>query len=139
MVGHRLSLNPDVAEIPRLNDWIERRCGEAGLGDEFSSRLMLALEEAAMNVIAHAFEGMTPPHRIDIQLDITADTVAATVVDNGRPFDPTIAPEPDLSVPLEQRDPGGLGILLIHRMVDRVEYRRSNGRNRLRLEKARGS
>ena len=71
-------------------------------------------------------------------LDITDVGVVATVIDNGGAFDPSEAPEPDVSLPLDKRDPGGLGILLIRRMVDRVEYRRVGNENRLRLEKARG-
>jgi serine/threonine-protein kinase RsbW len=138
MAGHRLSLNPDVGEIPRLIDWVEHCCGEAGVASDLSFRLSLALDEAITNVIGHAFAGQAPPHRIEIELDIADASVVATVTDNGRAFDPSIAPEPDVSLPLEQRDPGGLGILLIHRMVDRVAYRRVGGENQLRLEKSRG-
>jgi serine/threonine-protein kinase RsbW len=138
MAGHRLSLNPDVGEIPRLIVWVEHCCGEAGVASDLSFRLSLALDEAITNVIGHAFAGQAPPHRIEIELDIADASVVATVTDNGRAFDPSIAPEPDVSLPLEQRDPGGLGILLIHRMVDRVAYRRVGGENQLRLEKSRG-
>jgi sigma-B regulation protein RsbU (phosphoserine phosphatase) len=138
MAGHRLSLNPDVGEIPRLIDWVKHCCGEAGVASDLSFRLSLALDEAVTNVIGHAFAGQAPPHRIEIELDIADASVVATVTDNGRAFDPSIAPEPDVSLPLEQRDPGGLGILLIHRMVDRVAYRRVGGENQLRLEKSRG-
>jgi len=80
---------------------------------------------------------MPPPHRIEVELAIGADRVSALVIDNGEPFDPSDAPEPNTTLPLEQRDPGGLGIRLIRRMMDRVDYRRVAGENRLRLEKAR--
>ncbi|HUI34152.1 MAG TPA: ATP-binding protein [Stellaceae bacterium] len=133
----RLSLNPDVGEIPRLIDWIELCCDQAGISSDFSFQLLLALDEAVTNVIGHAFTGQPPPYRIAIELEITDPSVVATVIDNGRAFDPSAAPEPDLSLPLEDRDPGGLGIMLIHRMVDRVEYRRAGDENRLRLEKSR--
>jgi len=53
-------------------------------------------------------------------------------------LDPSSTPDPTLSLPVEQREPGGLGILLIRRMVDRVEYRRVGGENLLRLEKSLG-
>jgi len=138
MPGHRLTLDPDVAEIPRLLDWLEERCGKAGFGSDFSFRLALALDEAVANVIRHAFTGQKPPHRLAVELDTGGDIVTATIIDNGKAFDPTAAPAPDVSLPLEQRDPGGLGIHLIRRMVDRVEYRRAGGENRLRLEKSRG-
>jgi anti-sigma regulatory factor (Ser/Thr protein kinase) len=138
MADHRLAIEPDIGEIPRLIDWVERCCGAAGIVSDFSCRLALALDEAVTNVIGHAFAGQTPPHRIAVELDITDARVTATVIDNGRPFDPSALPEPDVSLPLEQRDPGGLGVLLVHRMVDRVEYRRVVDENRLRLEKSRG-
>ena len=138
MAGHRLAIEPDIGEIPRLIDWIERCCGEAGIASDLSFRLALALDEAVTNVIGHAFNGQAPPHRIAVELAITDGGVTATVIDNGQAFDPSAAPEPDVSLPLAQRDPGGLGILLIHRMVDSVEYRRVAGENRLRLEKSRG-
>lgn len=137
MAKHRLAIEPDLGEIPRLIDWVERCCSEAGIGSDLSFRLALALDEAVANVIGHAFAGQTPPHRIEIELDITGAEIVATVIDNGHPFDPSAVPEPDVSLPLEQRDPGGLGILLIHRMVDRVDYRRVADENRLRLEKSR--
>ena len=90
-----------------------------------------------MNVIDHAFTGRAAPHLITVRLDIAAETFAAEVTDNGHPFDPTAAPDPDLSLPLEQRDPGGLGIHLMRQMMDRLHYQRRDGRNILRLEKAR--
>ena len=137
MVDHRLALAPDIAEIPRLLDWVETCCGNGAVAEDTAFRLALALEEAVANVIHHAFADMPPPHRIEVELAIGADRVSALVIDNGEPFDPSDAPEPDTTLPLEQRDPGGLGIRLIRRMMDRVDYRRVAGENRLRLEKAR--
>jgi sigma-B regulation protein RsbU (phosphoserine phosphatase) len=136
MVRHHLSLAPDLAEVSRMTAWAEACCGGAGL-DDLAFKLVLALEEAVANVVNHAFVGVAPPHRIEVVLDTGDGQVVAEVIDNGRAFDPSTAPEPDLSLPLAERDPGGLGILLIHRMMDRVEYRRSDGKNCLRLEKSR--
>jgi anti-sigma regulatory factor (Ser/Thr protein kinase) len=136
MADHRLTLSPDIAEIPRLIDWVEACCGEASIGSNTIFKLTLALEEAVANVINHAFAETPPPHRIEVELAIEHDRVSAQVIDNGRPFDPSAAPEPETNLPLEQRDPGGLGIRLIRRMMDRVDYRRIDGENRLQLEKA---
>jgi serine/threonine-protein kinase RsbW len=138
MAGHRLAIEPNIGEIPRLIDWVERCCGEAGIGSDLAFKLALSLDEAVVNVIGHAFAGQALPHRIAVELDITDSSVAATVIDNGLAFDPSAAPQPDVSLPLEQRDPGGLGILLIRRMIDRVDYHRVGDENRLRLEKSRG-
>jgi anti-sigma regulatory factor (Ser/Thr protein kinase) len=137
MPHYRIALAPDIDEIPRLIDWVETCCGEAGVGGEAVFKLALALEEAAANVIRHAFSEMPAPHRIAVELAIAPDRVSAEVIDNGQAFDPSGAPEPNRNLPLEERDPGGLGIHLIRRMMDRVDYRRVAGENRLRIEKAR--
>ena len=138
MASHELDVTPQVGEVPQLIDWIGSRCAAEGLAEDVTFKLTLALEEAVVNVITHAFEGLPPPHSITVRLDITAQSVTAKIIDNGRPFDPTSAPDPDLSLPLERRRPGGLGIHLMRGMMDRLHYRRSDGSNILRLEKARG-
>lgn len=137
MAEFRLDVAPDIAEIPRLLDWVEASCGECGVAGDTPFKLALVLEEAVANVINHAFSGVPAPHRIAIELAIEDDRVTAEIIDNGHAFDPSAAPDPDRTTPLEQRDVGGLGIHLIRRMMDRVEYRRADGENRLRLEKTR--
>jgi anti-sigma regulatory factor (Ser/Thr protein kinase) len=135
MPRHELALACDVAEIPRLLDWVESACAEAGAAPDAAFNLALALEEAVVNVIHYAFVDCPAPHRITVLLDAGPDRLAAEIVDNGLPFDPLTAPEPDLAQPLLERDGGGLGIHLIRKMMDRVTYRRVDGCNCLRLEK----
>lgn len=137
MASHELDVKPEVGDVARLIGWLEACCAEQGLAEDLKSSFTLALEEAVVNVITHAFEGLPPPHSIMVRLDITAASVTAEITDNGRYFDPTSAPDPDLSLPIEERDPGGLGIHLMRGMVDQVRYRRSDGNNILQLETAR--
>lgn len=132
-----LRLEPLLSEIPRLIEWVEARCAAAGVAGEVAMQLALALEEAVANVVNHGLPGSPPPYRITVRLKIDADSVAAEVIDSGRPFDPTGAPAPDLSLPLEERQPGGLGVHLMRKLMDGLDYRRSGDRNILRLHKAR--
>jgi anti-sigma regulatory factor (Ser/Thr protein kinase) len=138
MVDHYIALQPDIGEIPRLLDWVEACCAGDRVADDIALKLALALEEAVVNVINHGFQDAPPPHRLEVRLAIAAARLSAEIVDNAVPFDPTTAPPPETTLPLERRDPGGLGIRLIHAMMDRVEYRRVDGENRLRLEKVLG-
>jgi serine/threonine-protein kinase RsbW len=137
MASHDTTVAPDLAAIPALIEWVEQRCQEAGVGSALIFKLMLAIEEAATNVVSYGFAEVPPPHRIRIRLDIDEARCTAELVDNGRPFDPSAAPPPDVAGPLEEREPGGLGIHLLRTMADRIEYRRENGENRLRIETAR--
>jgi anti-sigma regulatory factor (Ser/Thr protein kinase) len=137
MALHELCIEPEVPEITRLIDWVESCCGGDGLGDDVTFKMTLALEEAVMNVISHAFNGVAPPYQLAVRLEITGESLIAEIVDNGRPFDPTAAPDPDLTIPLDKRDPGGLGIHLMRSMTDRLAYHRLEGHNVLRMEKSR--
>ncbi len=138
MALHELCIEPEVAAITRLINWIESCCGGAGLADDITYKMTLAIEEAVMNVITHAFDDLPPPHKIKIRLKVTADSIDAEIIDNGHPFDPTAAPDPDLSIPLEERSPGGLGIHLMRSVTDLLQYHRtSDGNNILRLQKSR--
>lgn len=58
-----------------------------------------------------------------------------TLTDTGLPFDPTQAEDADISLPVEERPIGGLGIFLIKKIMDLVEYRRVDGKNIFTLKK----
>jgi len=136
MASHEMSIEPQVSELPRLATWVEECCASDGLSTDFAFKMALVLEEAVSNVVNHAFpEQASQP--ITIRLEITGERFAAEVIDSGMAFDPTAAPDPNLSLPLEEREPGGLGIHLMRQMTDRLDYRRDRDRNILRLEKAR--
>jgi anti-sigma regulatory factor (Ser/Thr protein kinase) len=137
MPSYHLALAPDIAEIPRLLDWVETCCDAASVNGDIAGKLALTVEEAAANVINHAFADKPPPHKLAVTLTIDAERIAAEITDNGKAFDPSAAPEPDCTLPLDSRDPGGLGIHLIRKLMDRVDYRRIEDENRLRLEKGR--
>jgi serine/threonine-protein kinase RsbW len=136
MAAHEISVKPDISAVQPLLEWVEQHCREGGLADDVTFKMALVLEEAVTNVINHGFANLPPPHMIRVRLDIAIERIVAEVVDNGRPFDPLARPGPDFSRPLAEREPAGLGIHLMRRMTDRLEYRRNGGDNYLLLEKA---
>lgn len=137
MASYEIALEPAIGEIPRLLDWIERCFAAHSVPRTTAFRVQLAVEEAIVNVIKHAFIGTPPPHWIRLRLDIDAQCIRAELVDNGKPFDPSLTPMPDCTLPVQQRPPGGLGVHLMRNMADRVEYCRRDGCNHLCIETAR--
>jgi len=92
----------------------------------------LALEELVSNVIKHGYKD-GDSHHIGVQLDVGQDKIILVVEDSGPPFNPLELPEPDLDKPVEQRPIGGLGVFLVRKTVDRMEYERLGNRNILRI------
>lgn len=100
---------------------------EVGVPPEKVSRLNLAIEEWATNVCRYAYRGGNGSVWVAVRRD--GPTLVVELSDEGSPFDPTAAAEPDVSMPLSERSPGGLGLLLMRRMVDALSYRRDGHRN----------
>jgi anti-sigma regulatory factor (Ser/Thr protein kinase) len=97
--------------------------------------LNLALEEAVSNVIMYAYpkgsDGL-----VDIEAIIRKKELEFIISDNGTPFDPTAAPEADITLDVEDRPVGGLGIFLVKNIMDVVKYTRSDdGKNILSMIK----
>jgi anti-sigma regulatory factor (Ser/Thr protein kinase) len=129
-----IELRRDRADLAVLSERVEQFGERHGLPAGLISTMNLVLEEAVTNVIDYAFdEGDVP--MIRVRLTYTGQSLTAAVEDNGRPFDPLQAPLPATDVPIEEREVGGLGITLIRKMMDRVEYSRTPSTNVLVLSK----
>jgi anti-sigma regulatory factor (Ser/Thr protein kinase) len=94
----------------------------------------LALEELVTNVMEYAYDDARA-HEILIRLDIDQGSLLIEVEDDGKPFNPLLNPEVDTSVPMDEKPIGGLGIHLIRRFMDEVNYRREAGKNILSMRK----
>jgi anti-sigma regulatory factor (Ser/Thr protein kinase) len=94
---------------------------------EKTARLELAVEEWATNVCRHAYRSAGGSLTVVLRRD--GEALLVELSDEGTPFDPTAAAERDVSLPLTERSPGGLGLLLMRRMVDELRYRREGHRN----------
>jgi serine/threonine-protein kinase RsbW len=134
VVRHRISVPASYAGLKDVYDECCRFAEVNGLPDETKHDMYVAVEELVSNVMRHGGRpGMRP--RITVGVALTRDTLHVTVADNAPAFNPLTIPPPDLSVPLDERDIGGLGIHFVRSLMDRVQYRRQRGRNHTRLTK----
>jgi serine/threonine-protein kinase RsbW len=105
---------------------------ELGVDAETRSTAQLVLEEIVTNVIKFGYDDDLT-HEILLEVHPEPAGLLLRVEDDGREFNPLLAPPPDLGQPIERRAAGGLGIRLIRRLAARHEYERLEGRNVLRL------
>ena len=131
-----MTLCKDISEVGRVLDAIEA-FGEAhDLPPKAVFRLNLALDELITNVVSYAFEGHSVGDsgcHIQLAVELRDGVVDAELVDNGKPFNPVEAELPDLGEGLEDRRIGGLGIKLVRTHMDRLDYQREGGLNRLKM------
>jgi len=121
-------------ERPRLLQALEAFAAEHRLPAKVLRAADLALEEHMTNVFNHAYADAAL-HEIRVRLSCDGGALCVEVEDDGRAFNPLEAPSADTSIPLEERSIGGLGIHLMRRYMDELDYRRESGRNILRMTK----
>lgn len=129
-----LVLHNDVREIPELAALVDRIAEAGSLDLTLALNLNLALEEAVSNVMIYAYPEGTRGE-VEVLAEQAPDRVRFTITDAGIPFDPTAMPDADISLGVNDRPIGGLGIFLVRKIMDTVTYERRNGKNILVMQK----
>lgn len=121
--------------LNEIHEFVAEAAQAAGLDSPGIYAMQLAVDEACCNIIDHAYggEGLGT---IDCQADIRNDGLLVTIVDYGKSFDPNKVPPPEIGKPLKEVKPRGVGLYLIKKMVDKIEYHSSTAQgNVMRLFK----
>jgi serine/threonine-protein kinase RsbW len=100
----------------------------AGFGEKDADQIALAVDEAATNVIEHAYEGATD-QVVELRYEDRGEELRVDVVDHGRAVDPRSVPRVDLDRFVSEGRKGGLGVHLMGQIMDSVTFRRSGRRN----------
>lgn len=127
-----LNLHNDVNEVAMLCEWIEVTGEQLGLPTAAVFQLNLALEEAFVNVVDYAYPGKSGMP-VQINMESTPEGMTFTLIDEGQPFDPTQLAPPDITLSVEERPIGGLGVFLVTQIMDEVIYERQGARNVLTM------
>lgn len=134
---HRIEIEPSVDHLGRVRDFVESQLRNGGFPPGEAGELVLAVDEAVSNVVEHGFRGRGGKITVDVAAGPEGFTVR--ICDDAPLFDPTQGDDSPPSVPpLQRHEPGGYGLLLVRRLVDRLSYRvAEDGRNELSLLKRR--
>ena len=124
----------DISEISRLYEFIEELGNDFSLSPDIVFNLNLVLEEAVVNIINYAYP-KEKHESIYLSAQLHEGSIVFVLTDTGMQFDPTKAPEADITLSLEDRPIGGLGIFLIRQIMNEVSYERIDGKNVLTLSK----
>jgi serine/threonine-protein kinase RsbW len=123
-----LELNNRLSELTRIQEALEANAGLLGVPAAMIMPLNLVIEEAFTNIVNYAYDDQEQ-HTIGICLSGNKQELVITLTDDGMPYDPTQKSDPDIELPAQQRQVGGLGIFLIRKIMDKVEYERKDNKN----------
>jgi anti-sigma regulatory factor (Ser/Thr protein kinase) len=129
-----VAIRNDIAELANLRDALDRIGAEFNIPSRPLLQLQVVLDEMVSNVIKYAWpEGGA--HEARVRITVRVDGMEVEIVDDGRMFDPLLAPVP-ARLPAGRRPrPGGVGIHMVTHLVDGCDYARIDGHNHLTLTK----
>jgi serine/threonine-protein kinase RsbW len=133
-----ITLRNDLAEISRLTEFVDAFCAPLAPGPKDVPAIQLALEEAVTNVINHCYADRKP-HTFTVELAAADRQVTVIVTDDAPAYDPLARCEVDITLSIEDRPIGGLGVHLLKKLMDSARYERRDGRNILTFVRTLGS
>jgi serine phosphatase RsbU (regulator of sigma subunit)/anti-sigma regulatory factor (Ser/Thr protein kinase)/tetratricopeptide (TPR) repeat protein len=135
VIKEEFKVPADINNLGAMRDFVTRVGRKYGVSEQIINAFKMAIDEAGTNIIRHAYrdwEGF-----ITIRMIVREDTVTVSMIDQGHTFDPRKVRDPDLHRYVEIGKKGGLGIFIIRRVIDEIDYRKTIEGNELRLTKKR--
>lgn len=133
----QLKVPAHIDYLADLREFVTRIGKKHGFSDRVINAFKLAIDEAGTNVMRHAYRDTGGDGFITIRAIVKANSLTICLIDQGKYFDPTHVKDPDLQRYVDIGKKGGLGIFIMRRLMDEIDYRKTEEGNELRLTKNR--
>ncbi len=130
-----ITLEARVENIDRVTAFIDAALEELGCSMRSQMQIDVAIDEIFGNIARYAYTPAVGQATVQISYEPASGMVALTFRDQGIPYDPMGKADPDITLPAEERAIGGLGIFLVKKTMDAMEYRREGDSNVLVIRK----
>jgi serine/threonine-protein kinase RsbW len=118
---YSLRMDAQLENLSTIRDFVEDTATRLNVVSTALPNVVLAVDAMVTNIIEHGYQGQ--PGSIEIDVTTQGDALIIQLRDQAPPFDPTTRPPPDLSIPFDDRPPGGLGIYLTRKVMDDIQHR----------------
>ncbi len=129
----QMDVEAAVRNIDPVTEFVDAELRAHGCSNKALLQIAVAIDEIFGNIAHYAYAG--EKGSVIVQIDVKDGLAEITFIDEGVPFDPLMSDDPDISLSAEERNIGGLGIFLVKKTMDGLEYERRDGKNILKLTK----
>ncbi len=130
-----MTLEATVNNIPRVTDFVNAELEALDCPMKAQMQIDIAIDELFGNIAQYAYDPLTGPATVRVEVGEDPMAVIITFIDHGKPYDPLATREPDITLNAEDREIGGLGVFLVKKTMDEITYEYKNGQNILRIKK----
>ena len=134
-IRNEMDIEAAEENLPKVISFIETHLENASCPMKAQMQISLAVEEIFINIAKYAYAPDRGKATVRVEVSEKPVAVTITFIDNGIPYDPLAKQEPDVTLPAEEREIGGLGVFLVKKTMDEVAYSYENGQNILTLKK----
>ncbi|MEP6668097.1 MAG: ATP-binding protein [Chthoniobacter sp.] len=130
------TLKNQLSDLAPLAEQVRTAVADLGLTERDFFCIDLVCDELITNTIKYGYDD-TKEHEIGVHVSVQPTEIVIELKDDGHPFNPLESATPDTNLAMQERPIGGLGIHLLREMMDRCEYRHTDGKNCVTFQKSR--
>lgn len=130
-----ITLEARIENLPEVTAFVDRSLEELSCPVKAQMQLDVAVDELFSNIAYYAYGSETGMASVGIEIQKAPRAVILTFTDFGVPYNPLQNKDPDITLSAEERQLGGLGIYMVKKSMDEMEYQYDNGKNILKITK----
>lgn len=130
-----MTLEATVDNIRTVTEFVDTELESLDCPLKAQTQIDIAIDELFGNIAYYAYDPEVGPATVRVEVEQDPLAVIITFIDNGKPYDPLAAKDPDTTLSADEREIGGLGIFLVKKTMDDISYEYKDGRNILRIKK----
>ena len=127
-------MQASTEHLSEVRDFVASYATKHGVSSHEVEDIRLAVDEAYTNIIKHAYQ-YDDSRFVEIVMGSEKDEFWVSLKDNGKSFNPTEYPDPDVEERIKKKERGGVGVYLMKKLMDRIEYHKHDGTNEIRMIK----
>ena len=130
-----LKIEAAVNNIAAVTDFVNAELKKLDCPRKASTQISIAIDELFGNIARYAYTPDVGNAEVRLEVEENPLSVIITFIDSGKPFNPLEQAQPDTTASAKEREIGGLGIFLVKKTMDMVEYEYKEGHNILKIKK----
>ena len=123
-----ITVNPTEESISQVQAFLEETLDQAEVAMKLAMKMDIVLDEVYSNIVFYS-----KATSVKLECSVNDREIVLQMTDNGIPYNPLEAKEPDITLAAEEREIGGLGIFITKKMMDEFDYKFENNLNCVRL------
>ena len=130
-----LTIDATIENIATVTAFIDEQLEHRDCPMKTKRQVHIAIDELFGNIAYYAYNPEIGIVTVRVEVTDNPLEVVITFIDNGTPYDPLAKADPDITLSVEERDVGGLGIYMVKKSMDDISYKYRDGQNILRIKK----